>query len=137
MTAPVDPLGLVRCADCGNALEFDRLPSGDCRICGGRFDPRPAPMPAEPVYAVLREQTTPNGDGEITTALVLAEFWPRTLEGVITATDRAAWLSVAGGPHEVHRPDGRMIARYVLGRRDGLPPGGIIHLADERAAEGR
>jgi hypothetical protein len=99
--------------------------------------PNCAPMPEEPVYAVLREQATPNGDGEITTSLVLAESWPRTLEGVITATDRAAWLSVAGGPHEVHRPDGRMLARYVGGRRADLMPGGIIHLANERAAEGR
>lgn len=34
-----DPLGLVRCAACGNAFEYDRQPDGRCAICGGWFDP--------------------------------------------------------------------------------------------------
>ena len=54
------------------------------------------------------------------------EGWPRTLEGVITATSRAAWLSMGHGPHEIHLPDGRLLARFVDGRRVGLPdPMGI------------
>lgn len=37
--AVVDPLGLRRCASCGNAFEHDRLEDGRCGHCGGRFDP--------------------------------------------------------------------------------------------------
>lgn len=33
-----DPLGLKRCASCGNAFEYDQLPDGTCRQCGGSFD---------------------------------------------------------------------------------------------------
>lgn len=35
----VDPFGLIRCAACTNAYEYDRLPDGTCRRCGGRYDP--------------------------------------------------------------------------------------------------
>jgi len=38
MTRTIDPLGLTRCASCGNAFAYDRLPDGRCRVCGGRFD---------------------------------------------------------------------------------------------------
>ncbi len=38
MARTIDPLGLTRCGSCGNAFSYDRLPSGRCRICGGRFD---------------------------------------------------------------------------------------------------
>jgi hypothetical protein len=58
------------------------------------------------------------------------ETWPRTAEGALVALDRAALLSRTGGPHELHRPDGRMLGRWVRGRRADLPPGGIINLAD-------
>ncbi len=88
----------------------------------------------EQVYAVVCEVAVlpaPEPGGRPMTRMEWVEGWPRTLEGAITATSRAAWLSVAGGPHEVHLPDGRMIARFERGRRAGLPPGGIIKLADE------
>jgi hypothetical protein len=62
------------------------------------------------------------------------EWWPRTVEGAITATNRAARLSRTGPPTELHRHDGRMIGRWVGGRRADLPPGGIIRLADAKAA---
>jgi hypothetical protein len=81
--------------------------------------------PLEPAYAVLRDD-----------AAAPVDLWPRTVEGVINATDRAARLSVTGGPHEVRRPDGRLLARYVGGRRADLPPGGIVHMAEARAAAG-
>ena len=66
----------------------------------------------------------------------IVETWPKTPDGsgVITATTRACYLSRRGGRHEVHRPDGRMLARYVGGRRADLPPGGIVRLAKEKAA---
>ena len=62
------------------------------------------------------------------------ELWPRTAEGAITATTRAARLS-RGGAAEVRRDDGRMIARFVNGRRD-MPPGGIVHMVEAKAAGG-
>jgi hypothetical protein len=46
------------------------------------------------------------------------ETWPRTLEGVINATTRAAWLSVGRGPHEVYVGQ-RLLARFVDGWRAG------------------
>ena len=46
------------------------------------------------------------------------ETWPRTLEGVINATTRAAWLSVGVGPHEVYVGQ-RLLARFVGGWREG------------------
>jgi hypothetical protein len=79
----------------------------------------------EQVYAVVRDD-----DGQ----LDMVEGWPRTMEGAIVAATRAARLSAGGVPHEVRRPDGRMLGRWVRGRRADLPPGGIIHLADARAA---
>jgi hypothetical protein len=152
-----DPIGLKRCASCGNAFEYDRLADGRCGYCGGPFDARPTgtgpigepamteaelaeligppgweppvaaprdpygeafadyvdpnrPEPAE-VYPVVRD------DGGQTD---MVEGWPRTLAGAMAALSRAAWLSVAGGPHEVHRPDGRLIARFVDGKRADL-----------------
>jgi hypothetical protein len=63
------------------------------------------------------------------------ECWPRTMEGAITATTRAARLSRGGVPHEVHRPDGRMLARFKDGRRADLPPGGLVHMTDAKAAD--
>jgi hypothetical protein len=64
------------------------------------------------------------------------QAWPRTAggEGAIAATVYAAHLSLRGTPCEVHRPDGRLLARYKDGRRADLPPGGIIRLADAKAA---
>jgi hypothetical protein len=62
------------------------------------------------------------------------ERWPRTVEGAITATNRAARLSRTGAPTELRRPDGRLLGRWVGGRRADLPPGGIVHLAEARAA---
>ncbi len=62
------------------------------------------------------------------------ELWPRTAEGAINATTRAARYSRRGSPAEVRRPDGTMLARYKDGRRADLPPGGIVHMADARAA---
>ena len=63
------------------------------------------------------------------------EAWPRTMEGAIMAATRAARLSRGGEPHEVHRPDGRMLGRWVGGRRADLPPGGLIHMTDAKAAD--
>jgi hypothetical protein len=60
------------------------------------------------------------------------ESWPRTTQGVITATKQACNRSVNHGPHEVQR-DGNTIARYENGRRHGLPPGGIASLLDAKA----
>jgi len=39
-----DPLGLRRCASCGNAFEHDRQDDGLCAHCGQPFD-RPAGQP--------------------------------------------------------------------------------------------
>jgi hypothetical protein len=64
----------------------------------------------EPAYAVV----TDDQDEPV-------ECWPRTMEGAVTATNRAAWLSrTTGQPHELHRPDGRLLARFVNGRRTDL-----------------
>ena len=35
----IDPLGLTRCASCGNAYSYDRGEDGTCQHCGGPFDP--------------------------------------------------------------------------------------------------
>jgi hypothetical protein len=83
-------------------------------------------MSAAEEYAVYRDGHTD-----------AAETWPKTLNGIVTATNRAAFLSLKGGPHEIRLPDGKMIARYVGGRRADLPPGGIIAMADARIAEGQ
>lgn len=49
--------------------------------------------------------------------------WPHTAEGAIFAISRAAELSVASPiAYEVHRPDGRILARYVDGERTDLAP---------------
>ena len=93
----------------------------------------PTTTTPESVYAVVVEIPGPPGTEP---RMEWVEAWPRTDDGmgVITATTRAAWLSRnGGGPHEVHRPDGRMLARYERGRRADLPPGGIIRLADSKA----
>jgi hypothetical protein len=52
------------------------------------------------------------------------EVYPWTADalGVITATRRAAVLSLLGTPHEVFRPDGSRLARFVEGERSDLPP---------------
>jgi hypothetical protein len=51
------------------------------------------------------------------------EMYPWTADalGVITATVRAAILSQGGTPHEVYRPDGRLLARFADGARTDLP----------------
>jgi hypothetical protein len=51
------------------------------------------------------------------------EIYPWTADalGVITATRRAAVLSLLGTPHEVFRPDGSRLARFVAGERSDLP----------------
>lgn len=84
----------------------------------------------EAVYTVVAEIS----DGQAP-RMEWIEGWPRTAEGLINATTRACWLSRGDRlPHEVHRPDGRMLARYESGRRADLPPGGIVRMADARAA---
>jgi hypothetical protein len=47
--------------------------------------------------------------------------WTADALGVITATVRAANLSLGGTPHEVFRPDGQRLARFVAGVRADLP----------------
>jgi hypothetical protein len=92
----------------------------------------------EDVYAVvvvITEQPAEPG-GKPAVRMEWVEAWPRTTEGIITATTRAARLSAKGEPHEVHRPDGRLLGRWVGGRRADLPPGGIIRLANEKRAAG-
>jgi hypothetical protein len=64
----------------------------------------------QPAYALLR-------DGDPTPL----EMWPRDEQGVgvLTAIERAARLSLRGGPVEVMLPDGRLLARFVGGARAG------------------
>lgn len=52
----------------------------------------------------------------------LVECWPWTADGqgAITATVRAAALSRGGEPHQVHRPDGQLLARFADGQRTDL-----------------
>jgi hypothetical protein len=78
-----------------------------------------APVGWEPeAYSVLCEE--PNGDRP---AWQLVDAWPRTAEGAIVAVNRAASLSRSTGqPHEVRLPDGRLLCRYVAGRRADLAP---------------
>jgi hypothetical protein len=85
----------------------------------------------ESVYAVVVE--IPGLDGT-PPRLEWLEAWPKTAEGLIMATTRACRMSRGHDPHEIHRPDGRMLARYENGRRADLPPGGIVKMADARAA---
>jgi hypothetical protein len=96
-----------------------------------------SPATTDQVYAVVCEVAVlpgPEPGGRPMTRMEWVEGWPRTMQGALTATNRAAWLSVAGGPHEVHLPDGSLMARFERGRRAGLPAGGIIRLADAKAA---
>jgi hypothetical protein len=47
--------------------------------------------------------------------------YPRTAEHAVSATERARLLSISTGvAHEVMRPDGRLLARYVNGKRADL-----------------
>ncbi|HXC81543.1 MAG TPA: hypothetical protein VNV62_06780 [Trebonia sp.] len=47
--------------------------------------------------------------------------YPRTAEHAISATERARLLSISTLiPHEVMRPDGSLLARYVNGKRADL-----------------
>lgn len=94
-----------------------------------------APL-AEQVYAIVAMISDPDAPPGTEPRMEWVEAWPKTLEGVLTATSRAAWLSAGSWPHEVHRPDGRMIGQWVNGRRADVLPGGIIRLADEKAAPG-
>jgi hypothetical protein len=74
-------------------------------------------------YAVVRDD---NGQTD------QVEGWPWTKDGqgAITATSRAAQLSIlTGTPHEVHRPDGRLLARFVAGRRADLDPSLTVQVA--------
>jgi len=89
------------------------------------------------VYTLARMIPKPDERGGAVISVEHAEFieaWPRTAEGAITAVNRAAQLSRHDGPVELLRPDGRMMARYERGRRADLPAGGIVHLAEARAA---
>jgi hypothetical protein len=47
------------------------------------------------------------------------EYWPKTVEGLMTAIDRGHQLSRKGPPAVVLRPDGRVLARFLNGRRTG------------------
>jgi hypothetical protein len=50
---------------------------------------------------------------------IVIESWPKTPEGsgALNAAARAAFFSLANGPHEVYRPDGRLLARYEHGKQ--------------------
>jgi hypothetical protein len=73
-------------------------------------------MVAPRQYAVRRDDGTDPDGG-------LVETYPHTAEGAIDAINRAAKLSVTTPhPHEVYRPDGRLLARYVRGLRTDVPP---------------
>jgi hypothetical protein len=109
-----DPLGLPRCASCYNAFETERRPDGKCGHCGGDFDLSYAVAvnggPLRPAYALVRDgQEAP------------LELWPRDEDGggAITAIDRAAHFSLSGEPVEVMLPNGRLLARFVGGAREG------------------
>jgi hypothetical protein len=86
------------------------------------------------VYAVVILHSDPDAKPGTEPRMEWVEAWPRTAEGAIMASTRAARLSRGGEPHEVHRPDGRMLGRWVGGRRADLPPGGLIHMHDAKAA---
>ena len=91
------------------------------------------------VYSIVRMIAKPAERGGAVIDVEHAQFieaWPRTAEGAINAVNRAARLSRHDGPVELLRPDGRMMARYEFGRRADLPAGGIVHLAEARAAAG-
>lgn len=65
------------------------------------------------VYLIVRDPVDGNGSDAL-------EGWPRTLDGVITATARAAWLSVGGEPCSlVALPEHRVLGRWVNGWREG------------------
>lgn len=76
---------------------------------------------AAPQYAVRRDDGRPAApDAEVDASLV--ETWPHTAEGAMIAIGRAARLSASTQtPHEVYRPDGRLLARYVKGLRADVP----------------
>lgn len=60
-------------------------------------------------------------DASLPGGSVLVEKWPRTAEGAISAVNRAARLSESTGhPHEVRRPNGSLLCRYVAGKRTDL-----------------
>ena len=51
----------------------------------------------------------------------IIERYTRSPEAAITATERARLLSISTEiPHEVRLPDGRLLARYVNGKRADL-----------------
>lgn len=65
------------------------------------------------LYLIVRDPADGNGSDAL-------EGWPRTLDGVITATARAAWLSVGGAPCAlVAMPEHRELGRWSNGRREG------------------
>jgi len=76
---------------------------------------------AAPQYAIRRDDRLPGPSGSDDDGTGLVETWPRTAEGAIAATNRASWLSAESGvPHEVRLPDGRLLARFVGGKRADL-----------------
>lgn len=108
-----DPLGLRRCESCGNAFETDRQADGSCGHCGGSFEIQFLIGTADglrPAYAVRADD-----DSEP------PRLFERTDDGrgAINATDDAARRSLTGGPYAVLRPDGRVLARFVGGAREG------------------
>jgi len=74
-------------------------------------------------YAVRRDDgrvPAPDGTDDFDTGLV--GTYPHTAEGAIDAINSAARLSkTSHEPHEVYRPDGRLLARYVNGLRTDVP----------------
>jgi hypothetical protein len=96
----------------------------------------PPPNPAPParelhhqvghvtfMYSVYRDVPEPAEGGEGDRLDGLVECWPRDMEGAIYATHRAAHLSIRTEiPHEVRRPNGTLLARFVVGRRVDLEP---------------
>lgn len=48
------------------------------------------------------------------------DYQPRTAAGALTANNRGAWYSRHGGPCEILRPDGSLLARWVRGVRADL-----------------
>jgi len=74
-------------------------------------------------YAVRRDDgRLPAPDGTDDFGAGLVGTYPHTAEGAIDAINSAARLSKSSKtPHEVYRPDGRLLARYVGGLRTDIP----------------
>lgn len=121
MTATRDPLGLKRCATCGNAFDYERRADGRCGQCGGDFDTFGEVEDVDgdgdgrPRYVLVRDADP--GDAEPLRWREIEQL-DRDDDGLgaILAVNRAHWHSTRGGPVTV-LIGGRVLCRYADGRR--------------------